>query len=424
MRNVGGGYDKINTKLFKATYKSIIFEIVHLMNLCLQQSTFPSLLKRAVIKPIYKSGDKQLFNNYRPISLLPVISKLLEKLIYCRLHQHLVLNNILNANQFGFRKNMSTYMPLLLLQEKITKAFETNKIVCGLYLDLRKAFDTVDINILLSKIQAYGIKDKAYEMINSYLCDRTQCVEIDTQRSSFLPIEIGVPQGSILGPLLFIIYINDFPNVSDKITSYLYADDTAIFIEGKGEREIQNTIDSVMPKIADWFASNQLSLNTDKTFYQIHSNKKTQITTSLNLAGASIKRVKSVKYLGVFIDDDLKWQTHIRKLHTVLCRNIGMLCRLRYFLDSSHLLLLYNSLFLSHVNYCCFLYSNSYSSHISEIEKLQKRAVRIIDGQSRLSHSAPIFKKLKLLRLKDIGQQQILLIMHKKTERRITDFIK
>ena len=157
-----------------------------------------------------------------------------------------------------------------------------------------------------------------------------------------------------------------------------------------------------MPKIEDWFAANQLSLNTDKTYYQIYTNKKIRAAISLNLVGVNIKRVKSVKYLGVFIDEDLKWHTHLRKLYTVLCRNVGIINRARYFLHSSHLLLLYNSLILYHINYCCLLFCNTYSSHIHEIEKLQKRAVRLIDGQARLAHSSPIFKKLHLLKLRDV----------------------
>ena len=252
-------------------------------------------------------------------------------------------------------------------------------------------------------------------MLKSYLSERTQCVKINDVRSTFLPMQMGVPQGSILGPLLFILYINDFPQVcGQQITTFLYADDTSIFIEGKSEEELQTSLNVFMPKVAKWFTTNQLSLNTDKTFYQIYTSKKTAVEVSLQLDGAAIKRAQTVKYLGVFIDEDLKWKTHIAKLYTVLSRNVGIISRVRYFLNSKHLLLLYNSLVLSHLNYCCFMYSSTYSTNINEIEKLQKRAVRMVDGQPRLAHTAPIFKKLKLLRIQDIGKQQMLLLLHRK----------
>lgn len=415
MRNVGGGHDKINTKIFKATYLSILREIVHFMNISLDLGVFPQLLKKAVVKPIYKSGDRHALNNYRPISLLPVISKILEKLIYIRVCRHLETNDILCKNQFGFRSGMSTYMPITIIQEKILKAFESNTSVCGIYLDLRKAFDTVDIEILLGKLKKYGIHCSAYNMLKSYLSERLQCVQINDTRSAFLPINIGVPQGSILGPLLFILYINDFPLLCGQhVTTLLYADDTAIFLEGESKEIIQTRLDTFLPKVADWFSSNQLSLNTGKTYYQIYTSKLLNFELSVQLNGASINRTKTVKYLGVFIDEDMRWKTHISKLQTVLSRNVGVIGRVRYFLNTTQLLLLYNALFLSHVNYCCFIYSNTYANHIIGLEKLQKRAVRLIDGQSRLAHTTPIFKKLNLLRLKDVGHQQMLLLLHRK----------
>ena len=395
MKLVGGGHDEINTKIFKLTFTAILKEIVHLMNLCLHHSTFPTELKKAVIKPIYKAGDKQLFNNYRPISLLPVISKLLEKIIYRQLNHHTVSNAIIAENQFGYRQGMSTYMPLLLLQENITNAFETDKIVAGIFLDLRKAFDTVSIDILLQKVKHYGIRDNAHNLIKSYLTERYQCVQFKNSKSNFLPIKMGVPQGSILGPLLFLIYVNDFPCIIKETATYLYADDTAIFINAKTEQDLQSKLNILLPNVTKWFVANQLSLNTDKTFYQIYSNKRVQVEVSVRLAEAVIKRAKTVRYLGVFIDEELKWKTHIAKLCTILSRNIGTISRVKYFLESKHLCLLYNSLILPHIiiNYCCFLYSSTYSTSIDKIEKLQKRIARIIDKQPRLAATAPIFKK-------------------------------
>ena len=309
---------------------------------------------------------------------------------------------------------MSTYMPLLLVQEKVNQAFEAGKVVCGLYLDLRKAFDTVNQTILLKKLYAYGIRGNALMMLESYLEGRTQCVEVEHVRSSLASVDIGVPQGSILGPLLFLIYINDFPSISDDLTAYLYADDTAIFIEGNDEAHLQRVIDATMPEIVAWLQANQLSLNTDKTFCQLYNNTKRDVNVSVMLSGAHIKFVKTVKYLGMYVDDDLKWKSHISHLSTTLTRNVGLISRARYILVPKQLLLLYNALFLPYINYCCMLYSNTYITNVDKLEKLQKRAVRMIDGEHRLAHTAPIFKKLKILKLRDIGKQQMLLLMHRK----------
>ena len=177
---------------------------------------------------------------------------------------------------------------------------------------------------------------------------------------------------------------------------------------------LQARLDTLMPKVAEWFASNQLSLNSDKTFYQIYANKRTDFELDIQIDGATIIRANTVKYLGVFIDEDLKWKTYIAKLQTKLSRNIGIMNRLKYLLSTKHLLLLYHSLFLSYINYCCFIYTNTYPTNLSELEKLQKRAVRIIDGQPRLAHTSPIFRKLKLLKLRDLGQQQMLLLLFRK----------
>ena len=412
--NVGGGIDGINARIFKSTFRAILRQLVFFFNLCLRQGMFPSALKRAVIKPIYKTGSKDRFSNYRPISILPFLSKILEKIVYNRLEYYFDSNETISNCQFGFRKNMSTYMPILLVQDKITEAFEAGKVVCGIYLDLRKAFDTVNVNILLQKLYMYGIRGQTHMMIKSYLQDRTQCVEIDHSRSSLIPIDIGVPQGSILGPLLFLIYINDFPLISHNFNAYLYADDTAIFVEGNDERQLQARINNIVPRISDWFAANQLSINTDKTFCQLYNNSRNKVTVTVFLTGNNIRFLKTVKYLGMYIDDDLRWKSHIAHLTKILSRNVGLISRVRYFLTWKQLLLLYNALFLPYINYCCMIFSNTYSTSITKIQNLQKRVIRLIDGSERLAHTAPIFKKLKILRLTDIGKQQSLLLLHRK----------
>ena len=412
MKNVGSGFDKINAKIFKLTYSAILDKLVYFINICLTHGKFPSMLKLAVIKPIFKSGDKRLMTNYRPISMLPYISKILEKVIHCRLSEHLEINNILCPNQFGFRKGFSTYMPLLLLQDKVMKAFESNNISCAIYLDLKKAFDTVDHKILLQKLKAYGITDMFLSIIESYLSSRYQCVEFKNVRSSLRQMSIGVPQGSILGPLLFILYINDFPQISTKFTSLLYADDTALLFEAKSPHALQKLLDDEFPKVCNWFQINKLSLNTDKTCFQIYNKSNQEVDVNVKLRGDHIREVETVKYLGVFIDRNMKWNNHVIHISSIISRNIGILNRSRYFLNTKHRYLLYNSLVLPYLNYCCLLWGNTTKTLLNKLFVLQKKAVRFIDNQPRLAHSTPIFAKYKIIKVSDIARQQIIVVMY------------
>ena len=412
MKNVGAGIDKINGKLFKLTYKTIIHHIVHLVNICLKTGKFPKKLKIAVVKPVFKSGEKSNMNNYRPISILPYLSKVLEKIIHHRIMNHVTNNTILCSNQFGFRKGLSTYMPLLILQDQVTKGFELNKITCGIYLDLKKAFDTVDHGILLKKLGAYGFKNTCLNIINSYLTDRYQCVEYENITSNLRNVNIGVPQGSILGPLLFILYINDFPDVCREASTLLYADDTAIFFQSSNADELQSMLDSYLPLISKWFIINKLSLNTNKTFFQLYNVSERTINIKVKLNDNDIKHSDTVRYLGMFIDTNLKWKSHINHISATVSRNVGVMNRSRFFLGSKHLSLLYNSLVLPYLNYCCLIWGHSSQSLINKLFILQKKAVRIIDNQPKIAHSNPIFAKLKLLKLKDIAKQQSILLMH------------
>ena len=356
MKNVGAGVDNINGKLFKIAYRAIIHHLVHFINCCLRAGVFPKGLKTAVVKPIFKSGEKTDMNNYRPISILPYISKVFEKIIHHRMMEHVTQNDILCCNQFGFRKGHSTYMPLLFLQEKITRGFESSKVTCGIYLDFKRAFDTVEHSILLNKLSAYGFSGTFLKLIKSYLSDRYQCVEFQSFRSKLQKVSIGVPQGSILGPLLFILYINDLPNACAEASTLLYADDTAIFFEAENTAALQNMLDTSLPLLCRWFQINKLSLNTKKTFYQVYNTSGYMQNIRVILNGSLIQYSETVKYLGMLISTDLKWNKHIDHIAAIVSRNIGIMNRAKFFLGQKHLLLLYNSLVLPYLNYCCLIW--------------------------------------------------------------------
>ena len=266
MNSVGGGADGISTEILHLTYRSILNHLTFFFNLCLRTAVFPNHLKIAVIKPIYKSGDKHTFNNYRPISMLPILSKILEKILHSRISEYVNEKSILNPLQFGFRKNHSTYMPIAHLIDSITSSLQENLMTFVLYLDLKKAFDTVNSDILLNKMFHIGIRGDLHSILRSYLTDRKQKTLVHSYSSEETKVELGVPQGSILGPLLFILYINDISNITNLAKFYLFADDTAIVIRAQNLSELQVKLHWLLPLVATWFQCNRLSLNATKTF--------------------------------------------------------------------------------------------------------------------------------------------------------------
>ena len=264
-----------------------------------------------MVTPIYKANDPQLFSNYRPVSVLPMISKIFERIMYNRLMDYLNKYNILCKTQFGFRNKYSTYMALIQLMEKISDAIDKGEYVLGVFIDFSKAFDTINHDILIDKLQHYGIRGVPLDWITSYLSNRAQKVKYNNIESSLRPVHCGVPQGSILGPLLFFfyIYINDLAFLSDKIYSLLYADDTSMFISGPKIHQIQNVMNEHLQIVSDWLKANKLSLNVGKTNYMVFANKEFNAEEMvITIEGTSISITKSTKFLGVFIDDKLTWK--------------------------------------------------------------------------------------------------------------------
>lgn len=413
LNNVGAGIDGINAKIFKNTYSSILHHLVHLFNLCLNEGVFPTRFKVAVIKPVLKNGDPTSFSNYRPISVLPFLSKILEKIIYNRLLEHLTTNKLLSDRQFGFRKGLSTYMPISLMQNLITKAFEEDEYAVGIFLDLQKAFDTVDHHILCEKLKKYGVTGKAQHILKSYLTNRKQTVNVRGMQAKFRDISIGVPQGSILGPLLFIIYINDLAYLDSKCKFFIYADDTALFFRHKDPIVLQDMINTTLPKVSNWLRSNFLSLNASKTIYQVYNKHKLDININVEIDHVDIEKKHTVKYLGILIDDDMNFTSHINAVTNTVSRNVGVMSRIKYFVEAKQLLQLYNAIILPHINYCCFIWGSGYAHRTKKLLILQKRAMRIIEGIHPPQSANPVFKKYNILKIQDIAKLQMMLIMHK-----------
>ena len=413
LNDTGAGLDGINSKLLKQLSPVIVPHLTHLVNICITTGRFPAVLKTALITPIYKSGSRSLFSNYRPISVLPVVSKILESVIYNQLISFLAENEILYDYQFGFRANHSTYMPISLLHDFITNKLVDGCVTAGIYLDLARAFDTVNTNILLDKLSKYGIRGNALSLFSSYLTDRKHCLKFKDIVSDVKDITCGVPQGSVLGPILFLLYINDLSRVCDEAKFLLFADDTAIVYSSKTLHELQLVISRSFPKVVTWLHANRLSLSTSKIFYQLYAPGNVDLTDlSIPVNGVYLKRAPVVKYLGVLVDEDLKFKSHISKVSSVISRNLGIISRARYLLDRKLSVLLYNSLVLPYLSYCLIIWGSNYDSNLTSVITVQKRAIRLIAGVGRLSHTSPLFRELKLLKLPDLLNKQLLLLLH------------
>ena len=409
------GYDGISTKLLKQIIPNIVLPLEHIFNLSLSTGCCPDLLKIAKVIPIYKKDDPSLVNNYRPISLLPSISKILEKLVYKRLDSFLSLNNILISSQFGFRKKFSTDFAITKLLDNVIQSLSNKEHAIALFMDLSKAFDTIDHDILLYKLEKYGIRGIVLSWFKSYLSNRQQFVSIDDANSSYLNIKCGVPQGSILGPLLFLIYINDIVNSSPALSFILFADDTNILISHRNLTELISIINRELSKVSSWFKCNKLSLNINKTnFMHFHTTRTNEtFLYNINIDNLPLEQKKHVKFLGITIDNHLTWNQHICNISSSIAKGIGVLYKVKDLLLEQSLLMIYNTLILPYIHYCNIVWGNCCKTKLDHILLLQKKAVRICSKAKYLSHTNILFNRLKVLKVHDINSLQIAIFMFK-----------
>lgn len=403
--------DDTSMNLLKYVFDLVIKPFTHICNLSFSCGTFPDKMKIAKVIPLYKSGDKKSFNNYRPVSVLSQFSKILEKLFDKRLQTFVDKHAILSNNQYGFRASCSTTTALIDLIEEISTCLDNRKVAIGVFIDLRKAFDTIDHKLLLDKLEHYGIRGIANNWLKSYLDSRQQYVQIGDIKSELMQILCGVPQGSVLGPKLFILYINDLCNVSQLLRFILFADDTNIFRFGNNLETLCREISLELDKLHVWFDVNKLSLNVQKTNFIIFGKGKL-INAKLTIRGLEIEQVHSTKFLGVIIDDKLSWKPHISKVRGKLARCISVMYKAKDLINKSALMLLYNSLFLPHLTYCMEVWANTYKTKLNALAVLQKRALRLIANVPRLFHTNSLFKKHNLLKLKELIQYKTGILMY------------
>ena len=403
------------TKILKISAEIISPILTKLFNLCFIKGAFPSQFKISEIRPIYKSGPKTETSNYRPISLLSPFSKLLEKCIYARLNNFLNSKHLLYDSQFGFRNNASTENAVLQLYNQLLDKLNKNQITCSIFIDLKKAFDTVDHSILIQKLRRYGIRGEPLNLLSSYLSNRLQYTVINNHSSQYKPINCGVPQGSTLGPLLFLIYINDL-YLASKFDLNLFADDAYLAMSGTSPNELAKNVNKELVKIYNWLNLNKLSLNVDKTKYLIIKNNRKTIDCNFNIKFGSqfIEKTDQIKYLGVIIDSKLNWKPHIDYIKKKISSGCWALYKLKNFLNKQILKQIYYGLIHQRLQYCVSCWGGgSTKSDLNKLEVLQRKAMRNIDKTHYMASTSIIFKKYKILKLKDIYDFQISKIMFK-----------
>ena len=342
------------TKFIKYANPVISVYLSQLFNLRISTGVFSDSLKIAEVIPIFKKGNVDIPTNYRPISFLSQFSKIFEKLLYKRINSYLDKYNLLSNKQFGFRQNLSIAHAIGIIYHKLIQNLDNNLYNCCIFLDLSKAFDTVDHNILIWKLEYYfGIRGPALNLMKSYLSNRYQYVKIDDCMSSLQKVTCGIPQGSSLGPLLFLMYVNDLPKSSEFSTT-LFADDTYLTLSDKNLTDLKNRANDQLKDIDIWLRSNKLSLNYSKTKY-ILINEQPQISVQykfkLVINQNIIERATSVKYLGVYLDEKMTWSNHVQQLLLQLAKTSGIFYRLREYVTRETLCMLYYSLVYSRVQY-------------------------------------------------------------------------
>ena len=335
-------------------------------------------------------------------------------MIHKRLYYFFQSNGLFYDKQFGFRKEHNTIDAITTFTNDIIKSVEAKHSALAVYCDLSKAFDTINHDILLQKLYFYGVRGISLDWFKSYLTGRKQYVQYNSQSSEVRQITCGVPQGSVLGPLLFIIYTNDLPTCLSHSTAILFADDTTLYTSSHDINDLFSKANEDLNYLTDWFRANRLSLNVAKTNYMIFGNGDTSNANyNLKLANSTLSKTSCAKFLGVHIDDKLKWNEHISAVKAKISRSFFAINRAKSVLNTKHLSNLYYSMVYTHIIYGLSLWGAASKVHLYPLDIMHKKIIRVVGGAKYNSHTAPILHKLSMLSLEDIYRKQTCMYMYK-----------
>lgn len=410
------GIDGIRAETLKEIKLEIVKPLTFLINLCFKTGCFPQVFKTSVIKPLHKSGSKLSMENYRPVSLLSNISKIIEKLIKSRLCNFLKKYDILSDHQYGFREGRSTEDAILELTSSIYNNLDKKIPTICIFLDLSKAFDTVCHSKLLEKLYNYGVRGPTYKLLKTYLSDRRQYVQLDEIFSSPETVTFGVPQGTVLGPILFTIYINSMLSLTTVGRIISFADDTAILYTSSTWQLLKETIETDFPKISSWLYLNKLTLNCGKTRYlpfcsYVNSLPKLgPLNVGLN---SQIMESESIKYLGIMIDRHLRWNLQTKQLVTKIRGHIPKFKYLRDFLMLKNLKTLYYSQIESLLSYGIVGWGGVNECYLNSLQVVQKWVLKIIHHKTVTYPTDLLYKENEIKDIRQLYFQKILLLLFK-----------
>lgn len=417
------GYDDISTIILKKSSPYISTILSHILNMCIAEGIYPEKLKKSLIKPIFKKGDKENMTCYRPIALIPVISKVFERVIYNSINNYFEKNNLFAPEQTGFRKNKSIELALYNFLQKTTDCVNRDILVSALYMDLTKAFDFVDHKILLSKLETYGIRGNILKLLKSYLSDRSQATVISQicpiekqmihYKSEFRNINFGVPQGSILGPLLFNIYINDLPRVLQQ-KMILFADDSTVIFTGNNTSILTKNINYTLENIINWLKCNNLLINLDKTTLMTFSNRRKHPPFDIHYNDKTISNTDSTKFLGITIDCNLNWKEHATNITSKLNRFSYALYLLTKVADVKTVVTSYHAYVASTLRYGIIFWGNC--SYGEDVFRAQKKCIRSICRLKTTDSCKPYFKYLKIHTMTGIYILECVLFVKRNSE--------
>lgn len=422
------GWDNIPINIIKRFKHLLAPPLTHIFQLCLSNGIFPKLLKKAVVTPVLKSGDKNCINNYRPISVLTGLSKILEKIINNRLVKYLEDNKLLSDRQFGFRPKRSTSQAVHQLIDYLTTNLDNGRHSIGIFLDIAKAFDTIPCSILINKLETLGIRGTQLQLLSDYLTDRHQCVKVGQYISAELKNSCyGIPQGSILGPTLFLIFINDLCSLTLRNGTLLsYADDTVLLFSANSRDEVYKNAQAGFNIVSNWLRGNLLTLNADKTKYILFAMRNSKIPiNNLNIFAhnclthadtactcPTLPKVDDVKYLGITLDTNLNFRKHIDLLCTRVRKLMYIFKKLRNIADFKLIKQVYLALCQSILTYCITSWGGAAKSILLPLERAQRAILKIATFRPFLFPTHQLYVACKVLTVRQLFVLNIVLHQH------------